>query len=43
VNFNRIAFLPPLAIDKKTLRADGSRGHLSHGAILDLRSERNGK
>jgi hypothetical protein len=34
--FNDISLFDPFAIDEKTLGADGSRGHLGHGDILDL-------
>ena len=37
---HRVAFLDPLAIDKKALCADRSRSHLGHGVILDLRRSR---
>jgi len=35
--FLQLALLDPLAIDEKTLGADGRHGHLGHGCGFDLR------
>ena len=43
MDLNQIARFHPFAIEKKTLGADGSRCHLGHGAILDLRRKRDGE
>jgi hypothetical protein len=40
-HFNQIAFLHPLAIHQKPLRADWSRNHFGHDVSLDLRPMKN--